>query len=158
MFCLIAKLVKLFPIIEEFRHILYLVAPLKTHATAPRLDIQTGSYIDAVLWICPEKKTILSLEEGEKSPNAEKVAVVFASYLALTATDAGTSSDAEKLPLNRQMGEVKMNLRHLRANNFKPVLIDYYTFSSISEVSKKARYIKESILQPYDVQLDEDWH
>ncbi|KAI6176082.1 hypothetical protein M3Y97_00760300 [Aphelenchoides bicaudatus] len=143
-------------VIEEFRQNLYLSAPLKTHSMAPDLYIPTGTYLDALLWVCPKRKVILPLKEGPKSQGAEQVGVIFATKNLLTEIDAG--SDSHKgLPLVRPIGDLKMSFRHLQAAGIRPAVIDYYSYTNIPENARKIKYIKEAILKPSE-NLNKDWH
>lgn len=131
-------------------------APLNTHALAPHLHIPTGTFLDALVWVCPKRKVILPIKQGQKSPDAEQVGVIFASDNMLTTMDAGTEGETD-LPLIRPIGDLRMNMRHLQAAKIRPVIIDYYTLTSLSDNAKKIKHIKESILRPSD-NLNKDWH
>jgi hypothetical protein len=144
------------PALADFRQNLYMSAPLKTHALEPHTHVSTGTFLDALLWICPERKVILPIEEGKKSKNAEKVGVMFAPPSMLTTLDAGIEVDSG-LPLVRPIGDMKLSMRHLHAAKIRPVFIDSYAYIAISDNVKKIKYIKESIVNPSD-DWTKDWH
>jgi hypothetical protein len=131
-----------------------LTAPLNTFSVAPCLDISTGAFVDAQLWVNNNSK-ILPISEGENSTNAEKVSLIFASYSLLTNMDAGSEGS---LPLSRPLGELKMNLRHLHAAKMKPVVIDYNQMTSLSTPQQKIKLIKDAVTQPYEEVKNKDWH
>jgi hypothetical protein len=130
---------------------------LSTHSLPPNLYIPVGCFVDAILWIDPKKQKIMSISEGERSQHSQKVAIMFASFMHLTSVDAGATENDGNLPLSRPLGEVKMNLRHLYAAGFKPVLIDHSYFSSLATNQQKIKFIKDSLYLPYE-NNSEDWH
>lgn len=143
-------------VLAEFRQSLYMYAPLKSHSVAPHLHVPTGTFLDALVWVCPKRKVILPLKESKKPVDVQEVGVIFASESFLTTMDAGTEGDTG-LPLTRPIGDLKMSIRHLQAANIRPVIIDYFTYTALSDNAKKIKYIKESILQPSE-NLEKDWH
>lgn len=143
--------------VADFKTNFYISAPLKTHSLAPNLYISTGCFIDAVLWIDPKTRKILSIAEGQKSPKSQKVAILFGSFGLLTSVDAGATENDGNLPLSRPLGELRMNLRHLHAVGFKPVLIDYSYFSTLATNEQKIKFIKDSLYLPYENKSN-DWH
>lgn len=143
--------------VKSFTDHLYLNLPLESHVLSPRLHIPTGVFVDAFLWIDPETSKIIPIAEAEKTPNAEQVALIFASYVLLTNPDPGSEIDLT-FPLSRPLGETKMNLRHLHAAKLKPVLIDHNEFEALQTAQQKIKYIKETIAAPYDSLNNKDWH
>jgi hypothetical protein len=141
---------------EDFRQNFYISAPPETHSTKPGLHVKTGTFVESFVWVCPERRVILPTSIGEKTPNAERVAILLGTYNLLTSIDAGDDLASEEFTRTRPLGELKMNLRHLRAAGFKPVLIDYYDLVAFPTNTQKILFIKERIVEPFK-ESNEDW-
>ncbi|KAI6221186.1 hypothetical protein M3Y95_01014000 [Aphelenchoides besseyi] len=141
--------------LEVFRQTLYLIADVNTHATPPHLDMNTGAFVDAMLWIDPKRKVVLPLNEGPTNPDAQQVAVIYGTQNLMTRRDGG-AADNFNLPPTRPLGEIQMNLRHLHARNIRPVFIGCHELQNLESNEHKLPFIRDRIWSSGDY-AEENW-
>jgi len=130
--------------ISSFRQILYFSAKLNSFCTPPQLHIPTGSFVEAMLWIDSKRGKILPLNmSAQEQANAQQVAILFGVDSLFTKVDIGENG----LLKYRPIGEISMNMRHLRAANIRPVFITQLELNALCNQADQIPFVKEKIFK-----------
>lgn len=141
--------------VGEFKKNLYMLGGLGTHVMPPHIHPETGAYVDGLLWLKEDKDGQQRVVPLSAAEGASPVALVFGSYTVMTQPDL---DEFGALAKSRPLGDVAMNLRHLRKAGVRPVFVERNDLAKLGDNMARISLLRSRVLQDQSAAPDaEDW-
>ncbi|CAD5221772.1 unnamed protein product [Bursaphelenchus okinawaensis] len=134
----------------NFNNNLFLIAPKETHIKPPHIELNTGAYVDAVVYVDETTKKLVPIKAAETRNDLTKVAIIYATYNLLTKPDLD-----ERAPV-RLSGDIAMNVRHLQKAGYRTVVLTKHEMAQMTEGLEQAKYLKKAIQEGQELKLTPD--